>query len=144
MRIGFWNRVRSAFGSGRSSRTRVKAFRNLKPDQFNPIAREAFGKTLIDLGLSLFRALTLLFTVVPLALLMKGAFDGTGRAVTGAELIALIDGPMFYVVLTLVSAATIGGLYFQSEGLRHLHEIEDYANWRVPRREPAARDRVDH
>lgn len=49
----------------------------MKPNEYNPKAREAFGKSLIDIGVAIFKGIMLLFTLAPLSFLLKGALDGS-------------------------------------------------------------------
>lgn len=47
----------------------------MKPEEYNPKAREAFGKSLIDVGVGIFKGVVLLFTVAPMTLLIKNGLN---------------------------------------------------------------------
>lgn len=43
----------------------------MKINDYNPKAREAFGKTLVDLGSAIHKSIVLLITVVPITIIFK-------------------------------------------------------------------------
>ncbi|ATC88752.1 hypothetical protein PARC_b0569 [Pseudoalteromonas arctica A 37-1-2] len=54
----------------------------MKPEDYNPKAKEAFGKSLIDIGVAIFKGIILLFTVVPLAAILQIAINGNKKSVS--------------------------------------------------------------
>ncbi|MCL2831520.1 MAG: hypothetical protein FWD77_12420 [Betaproteobacteria bacterium] len=97
----------------------------MKPHEYNPKAREAFGKSLIDIGVGIYKGIMILFTVAPLTFLLKGALDGTNKNIYMTELVKFIVSPMYFVFLVFLVGAFLLGHYFRKEGLRHIHEIEN-------------------
>jgi hypothetical protein len=97
----------------------------LKPEKYNPKAREAFGKSLIDIGVGIFKGIMLLFTVAPMTFLLKGALDGTSNGALLSALWKFLTSPMYFVFIAILAAAFAIGHYFRQEGLRHIHEIEN-------------------
>lgn len=97
----------------------------MKPEKLNPKAREAFAKTLIEVGVSIFKAIILLVTVAPISLILKGAFDGEASNISFLEIAASISDGAKITLLVMLSIAFILGHFFRREGLRHLHELEN-------------------
>lgn len=97
----------------------------MKPEKYNPKAREAFGKSLIDIGVGIFKGIMLLFTVAPLTFMLKGAVDGSSKGISLVDLFAFMSTPTYLVFLTVLAGAFLLGHYFRMEGLRHIHEIEN-------------------
>jgi hypothetical protein len=100
----------------------------MKPEQYNPKAREAFGKSLIDIGVGIFKGIMLLFTVAPMTFLLKSAMDGTSKSVSMYELFAFMSSDSYIAFLALLAVAFFVGHYFRKEGLRHINEIENRSN----------------
>jgi hypothetical protein len=97
----------------------------LKPEKYNPKAREAFGKSFIDIGVGIFKRIILLFTVAPVTYMLKGAADGTSKGISLVDLFSFMSTPAYLVFLGVLSGAFLLGHYFRKEGLRHIHEIEN-------------------
>ena len=98
---------------------------HVKPDNYNPKAREAFGRSLIELGVSVFKAVILLVTALPLTLIVKGIFDGGLQQVSIFDLIDSLSTATKLSILALLMASFFLGHAFRKEGLRHLHELEN-------------------
>lgn len=97
----------------------------MRPEKYNPKAREAFGKSLIDIGVGISKGIMILFTVAPLTYILKGAVDGSGKGVSVVELFSFMTTSTYLVFLLTLAGAFCLGHYFRKEGLRHLHEIEN-------------------
>lgn len=97
----------------------------MKPENYNPKAREAFGKSLIDIGVGIFKGIMLLFTVAPLTFMLKGAVDGTNKSISLMDLFAFMSTSAYSAFLVVLAAAFLLGHYLRKEGLRHIHEIEN-------------------
>lgn len=97
----------------------------MKPNEYNPKAREAFGKSLIDIGVGISKGIMILFTIAPLTFLLKGALDGTSKNISLMEILDFLGSPIYFVFLVFLAGAFIIGHYFRKEGLRHIHEIEN-------------------
>lgn len=97
----------------------------MKPDQYNPKAREAFARSLIDIGAAVFKGIILLVTVVPLTAILKSALDGPGSEVSLFEIIGSLSTKTQVAIFGMMSVGLFVGHVFRKEGLRHLHEIEE-------------------
>ena len=97
----------------------------MKPEKLNPKAREAFAKTLIDVGVSVFKGIILLLTVIPIAAIFKSAFDGVSIEISLIKIIGSMTISTYITLLALLIIAFFIGNLFRKEGLRHLHEIEN-------------------
>lgn len=99
--------------------------RNMKPDELNPKAREAFGKSLIDIGVAIFKSLMLLCTVFPLAAFLKAIFSSPDASVSLLEILSRISLITYLLIIAFFCMAFLLGHYFRKEGIRHLHELEE-------------------
>ena len=97
----------------------------MKPEEYNPKAREAFGKSLIDIGVGIFKGIMLLFTIAPLTFMLKGAADGSSKGISLVDLFSFMSTPTYLAFLSVLAGAFVLGHYFRKEGLRHIHEIEN-------------------
>jgi len=95
----------------------------MKPEQYSPRAREAFGRSLIDIGVSIFKAIMLLITAVPLAAIAKSVFLPNGQ-VSVWESLNSVSPSTKAMILLLLMVSFLVGHYFRREGLRHIHESE--------------------
>jgi len=96
----------------------------MKVSQLNPKAREAFGKSLIDIGVGVFKGIMLLITIAPMTFLLKGGLDGADTAASFSELWRFMRSPMYFAFLALLAFAFFIGDWFRREGLRYIHETE--------------------
>lgn len=96
----------------------------MKPEQYNPKAREAFARSEIDVGVGLFKGIFLLFTVAPMTYLLKGAVDGTYKAISLGELLSFIGSPAYFLFLAWLALAYYLAHWCRKDGLRRLHEME--------------------
>ena len=97
----------------------------MKPEQYNPKAREAFGKSLIDIGVAIFKGIFILFTVAPLTFILKGVADGTNKQISLSQLFGFMASTTYGFFLGVLVAALFLAMYFRKEGLRHIHEMEN-------------------
>ncbi len=97
----------------------------MKIEDYGPKAREAFGKTLIDISVSIYKGVILLFTVLPLAAIAKSVFvDGSVHAISLYEVIDGQPTSTKVSLFILLATAFIAAHYYRKEGLRHIHEAE--------------------
>lgn len=96
----------------------------MKPDNYNPKAREAFARSLIEIGVSIFKAVILLVTALPLTFIVKGLFSGDLQQVSLLELIDSLSTTTKLSIIGLRIASFIFAHFLRKEGLRHLHELE--------------------
>ncbi|WP_165856848.1 hypothetical protein [Marinobacter sp. JSM 1782161] len=97
----------------------------MKPDDYNPMAREAFGRTLIDVGVSIFKSIILLFTVVPLAAILEIVFRNQTDLSSIFEILGALSGSTQLLIIGFLIIGFFAGHWFRKEGLRHLHELEE-------------------
>jgi ABC-type long-subunit fatty acid transport system fused permease/ATPase subunit len=93
----------------------------MKPEDYNPKAREAFAKSLIDIGVAIFKGIMILIIISPISFLFKLASEGK----EDLSILNNISDPLFnsFIVLMIIGFGL--GYYFRREGLRHLHELEN-------------------
>ena len=97
----------------------------MKPEDYNPKAREAFAKSLIDIGAAIFKSLMLLITVVPVSLVVKAALDGKDLNVSFLGMWQSFSNGTALAIGSFILIGILVGYYFRKEGLRHLHELEN-------------------
>ncbi len=95
----------------------------MKPEEYNPKAREAFGKTLIDVGVSITKGIFLLFTVVPTALIIKIVIEPEG--IHEFKILEVLNSEIFIFLLIFIALSFLVGHVCRAEGLRHIHELEN-------------------
>lgn len=96
----------------------------MKPEQYNPRAKEAFAKSLIDIGVTVFKSIILLITVVPLAALIKGTIGGA-KEISVFQILGSLSHTTLSAISVLLAVGFFVGHYLRKEGLRHLHELEE-------------------
>jgi hypothetical protein len=96
----------------------------MKPDDYNPKAREAFGKSLIDISVAIFKGIILLFTVVPLATILQTAINGNKQSVSLFDMMASLSTATQWTFIGLLAVGFFAALSLRKEGLRHIHELE--------------------
>lgn len=97
----------------------------MKPDDYNPMAREAFGRTLIDVGVTIFKSIVLLFTVVPLAAILEIVFRDQKELSSVFQILDSLSGSTQLLIIGLLITGFCAGHWFRKEGLRYLHELEE-------------------
>jgi hypothetical protein len=96
----------------------------VKPENLNPKAREAFARSVLDVANAIFKSIILLFTVVPIAAILKVALQG-GETESMLRIIASFPPGMFLLLFILIGIAFGVGFMFRREAIMHLHELED-------------------
>jgi predicted small integral membrane protein len=99
----------------------------MNPNNYNPIAREAFARSLIDIGVAIFKGVILLLTIAPLAAIFRSAFD-TEEKISFLSIVDNLTLGTQWLFISLLGGAFILGYFFRKEGLRHLHEMEGNKN----------------
>ena len=97
----------------------------MKISEYNAKAREALGKTFVDIGVSIFKGVISLFTVVPIALILKSWWDKDIKPFSIMELFSSITIGTYIVLLIFVFISMYIGAWFRDEGLKHIHEAEE-------------------
>lgn len=97
----------------------------MKPESYNPKARQKFGETLVEIGVSIFKGIMLLFTIAPLTFMLSNV-SAKGQIETSVtDLFKFMSSTTYLLFLLLLSFAFVAGYYFRQEGLRHIHESEN-------------------
>lgn len=96
----------------------------MKPEHYNPKAREAFGKSLIDIGVGIYKGIMLLVTLVPMTFVLNCGLQGIDALESFRKLFLFMGTPAYFIFLGLLPIAFYFGEKFRREGLRHIHEIE--------------------
>ena len=94
----------------------------MRLEQYSPKAREAFGKSMLDIGDSILKGIILLFTLAPLTFLAQAAGEGKAGA-SMKELLAFMSTGGYFAFLGLLMVSFLVGYVFRIQGLRHIHEI---------------------
>ena len=100
----------------------------MKVEEYNSEARKAFGKTLIDIGTAIHKAIILLMTVVPITIIFKSLVDENYLKKPILDLVCSIMCDHFFLYLFLLLWSSIAmkiGENFRNAGLKHIHEAEE-------------------
>jgi hypothetical protein len=97
----------------------------MKLDEYNPKAREAFGKTLVDIGVSIFKGIILLFTVIPVSLILKGALENGSKQISVLQIFKSMSGDTYLLLILFLGVSFFLGGKLRELGLRHIHESEN-------------------
>ncbi|GLO61049.1 hypothetical protein MACH09_15570 [Vibrio sp. MACH09] len=97
----------------------------MKADDYNPKAREVFGKTLVDTGVSIYKGLILLLTIVPLSFIAKVTVEKDKISLSFLEFIGSMSFATYVIFLSLLAISFVLAYYLRKEGLRHIHESEN-------------------
>lgn len=96
----------------------------MRPENYNPKARQKFGETLVDIGVSIYKGIMLLFTVALLTFILSNASDKGKVETSITDLLAFMSSSSYLLFLSILVIAFFAGHYFRKEGLRHIHESE--------------------
>ncbi|EIU6783812.1 TPA: hypothetical protein ACVOYQ_004702 [Vibrio alginolyticus] len=97
----------------------------MKVENYNPKAREAFGKTLVDISVSIFKGLMLLITIVPLGFIAKATVEKGNEPLSFIEFVSSMSSDTYFMFSGLLIISFVLGHYLRKEGLRHIHESEN-------------------
>ncbi|WP_155826457.1 hypothetical protein [Vreelandella zhanjiangensis] len=96
----------------------------MKIEEYNSKAREAFGKTLVELGVAVFKGIILLITIIPLGFIAKTIAEENENPISFIEFISSMSNETYLTFIILLSISFILGHALRKEGLRHIHESE--------------------
>ncbi|MET0027739.1 MAG: hypothetical protein ABW101_08885 [Candidatus Thiodiazotropha sp.] len=96
----------------------------MKISEYNPKAREAFGKTLVDVGVAIYKGLIILFTVVPITVILKASLENETQNVSIFTPFERMSSATYLTLIIFLIAAFVAGHLFRSAGLKHIHESE--------------------
>jgi hypothetical protein len=93
--------------------------------ELNPIAREAFARSGIDVGVAIFKSILLIILVLPISLIAKIVFEG-GKVQWSIEAIFSSISPSGWLLFSaLILVGLITATYFRDTGVKILHEMEE-------------------
>lgn len=94
----------------------------MKPELYEPIAQEAFGRSLLDISDSLIKGAILLFTLAPATYIVQSAFQRPSATPSFSELLQFFySWPYMAFVFFLLTTILLAGK-FRHIGLRHINE----------------------
>ncbi len=96
----------------------------MKITEYNPKAREAFGKSLVDIGVAIYKGLIILFTVVPITVILKASLETEAQNISIFTPFERMSSSTYLTLLVFLVTAFLAGHFFRSEGLKHIHESE--------------------
>jgi hypothetical protein len=96
----------------------------MKISEYNPKAREAFGKSLVDVGVAIYKGLIVLFTVVPITVILKASLESETNNVSIFTPFERVSSAAYLTLIVFLIAEFVAGHLFRSEGLKHIHESE--------------------
>ena len=97
----------------------------MKIDEYNPKAREAFGKSLVDIGVSIYKGIIILFTVVPITVILRASL---ANDVKGFQIITIFNNmsiSSYFTLIAFLIFAFLAAHWFRIEGLKHIHASEE-------------------
>ncbi len=96
----------------------------MKLKELSPKAREAYGHSMIDAGMAIFKALILLVTVVPISVIFKSLTDNKDTQVTLVTAIERMSPGEYFMLMSFFFLSLTLGCIFRRRGLLHIHEAE--------------------
>tara|TARA_R110002096_G_C14590172_1_gene721926 strand:+ start:1532 stop:1834 length:303 start_codon:yes stop_codon:yes gene_type:complete len=93
-------------------------------DDYNPKAREAFGKSLVDIGVSIYKGIIILFTIVPITVILKTTLSNNPKDTNLIMIFGNMSVSNYVTLIVFLIAAFLAAHFFRSEGLKHIHESE--------------------
>ncbi|MBV36363.1 MAG: hypothetical protein CMP47_13070 [Rickettsiales bacterium] len=97
----------------------------MRVTDYNSKAREAFGKSLVDIGVSIFKSLILLITVVPITAIFKVTFNDEGKSFSIINLIQDLPPGVYVTLILFIVLAFVFGHFFRTQGLKHIHMSQE-------------------
>ncbi len=97
----------------------------MKVSELNPTARAAFGQSLVDIGVSVLRAIVMLITVAPLTLAFAWIFQHPGENIGIVEAWFSVSGEVSLSVLACLTLSFAAGLSLRDQGLKHIHRASE-------------------
>lgn len=97
----------------------------MKPDQYNPKAKEAFGKSLVDVGVALFKSVMLLIFIMPASIIVMSTADVTKSNISVLDILQRMPSDTFTSFIIIISLAMVMGAYIRALGLKYIHDSEN-------------------
>jgi len=99
----------------------------MKLEDYNDKAKEAFAKSLIDIGVAIFKSMILTIMVLPVTLIVKTTIDGGNSEISVIQILSSMSGITYATFLSFIIFAFFSGYYFRKEGLKILNTIDEPA-----------------
>ena len=96
----------------------------MKIEDYSPKAREDFGKSLVDIGVSIYKGLILLFTVIPISVLLCSGLSANGEDISIFTPFESMSNATYLTLMAFLVVAFLLGHVFRSAGLKHIHASE--------------------
>ena len=97
----------------------------MKIGDLNDKAKEAFAKSLIDIGVAIFKGIILTLMVLPATLIVKATIENNSSKISIIEILGSMTGPTYISFIALLSIAFFAGHTFRKEGIKLLNTIND-------------------
>lgn len=97
----------------------------MKLSELNPKAKEAFGKSLIDVSTAIFKSMILLFTVVPLIFIVQNVIENKESQISIAEAFQKMSDSTFWLIIVFYTISFFAAYFLKNEGLKQIHEASE-------------------
>jgi len=97
----------------------------VKWEEYNPKAKEALGKIFIDIGVAIFKGIILLFTVVPVTVILKSVLDKEDKPFSLLSAVASMTFGTYILLVFFVVFSMMAGAHMRDKGLKYIHEAEE-------------------
>ncbi|WP_444907768.1 hypothetical protein [Microbulbifer sp. SSSA008] len=94
----------------------------MKPSELNKEARIAFGKTLIDISIAVFKGIILLFTVIPITIILNNTLSSSEEKLDILRFFTSMNQETHLALLVFILISFWVGHSFRRAGLKHIHE----------------------
>jgi len=98
----------------------------MKVKGYNPKTKEAYGKTFVDIGVSILKSTFLIVIVGPMTLFLKSLLDEKKSLWELLSTVATADNFWIWAVLCAFSLGT--GTWLRNRGLQIMNEVEEKIN----------------
>jgi ABC-type long-subunit fatty acid transport system fused permease/ATPase subunit len=96
----------------------------VKFEDMNNLAKEAFAKSQIDIGVGIFKAIMLLVLVFPITLIIKEGVDGKTSPITPQDVLNSLDPTTYVTLISFLGGALVLAILLRNSGLKYLNKIE--------------------
>jgi len=97
----------------------------MKIKELNNLAKEAFARSLIDVGVAIFKSLIITLMVLPATLIVKATIENNSSKISIIDIFQSMSGLTYTLFLALLFIAFTAGYYLRKEGIMLLNTIEN-------------------
>lgn len=94
----------------------------MKLSELNSKGKEAFGKSLIDVSTAIFKAMILLFTVVPLVFIVQNLIENKESQTSIKEAFNNMSESTFWLIIFFYGISFFAAHLLRNSGLKQIHE----------------------